>query len=398
VSPDWRDLRKVAGSLFEDAQRLGLWAIAGSGPALHEVTPYRGFGTPSRVLVQGRAMQAKELGPAGEHDNILINLINTYKRVDSDALARARVSVSLGTAEREIVTDDEGFFREWIDLPAPLVVRGDWHPVQYRLLAPLHPTQPDVRATGRVRIPRANATFGVISDLDDTVIQSRVANFLQAVRTIMLGNARTRLPFAGVAAFYRALECGADGAQCNPIFYVSSSPWNIHDVITEFLSLQGIPDGPVMLRDWDIDLNALAPSRLKQHKEPLINEILATYPSLPFILIGDTSQRDPEIYREIVRQHPDRILAIYIRNVDPNPERATSVQALAEEVLAAGSSLVLADDTAAAAKHAAEHGWIAPEAVAGVEQEKKADEGKTGTKADAPGVPNDPGAPTIKVE
>jgi phosphatidate phosphatase APP1 len=398
VSPDWRDLRKVAGSLFEDAQRLGLWAIAGSGPALHEVTPYRGFGTPSRVLVQGRAMQAKELGPAGEHDNILINLINTYKRVDSDALARARVSVSLGMAEREIVTDDEGFFREWIDLPAPLVVRGDWHPVQYRLLAPLHPTQPDVRATGRVRIPRANATFGVISDLDDTVIQSRVANFLQAVRTIMLGNARTRLPFAGVAAFYRALECGADGAQCNPIFYVSSSPWNIHDVITEFLSLQGIPDGPVMLRDWDIDLNALAPSRLKQHKEPLINEILATYPSLPFILIGDTSQRDPEIYREIVRQHPDRILAIYIRNVDPNPERATSVQALAEEVLAAGSSLVLADDTAAAAKHAAEHGWIAPEAVAGVEQEKKADEGKTGTKADAPGVPNDPGAPTIRVE
>jgi hypothetical protein len=59
---------------------------------------------------------------------------------------------------------------------------------------------------------------------------------------------------------------------------------------------------------------------------------------------------------------------------------------------------VLADDTAAAAKHAVEHGWISPDSIAGVEQEKKADEGKTGTKADAPGVPNDPGAPTIKVE
>jgi phosphatidate phosphatase APP1 len=398
MSPDWRDLRKVAGSLLEDAQRLGLWAIAGTGPALHEIAPYRGFGTPSRVLVQGRAMQANGLGPAGEHDNMLVNLINTYKRVDSDALPHARVSMRLAGFEREIVADNEGFFREWIDLPAPLVTDGDWHPVHFRLLSPLQATQPDVRATGRVRVPRADATFGVISDLDDTVIQSRVANFLQAVRTVMLGNARTRLPFAGVAAFYRALELGADGSHCNPIFYVSSSPWNIHDVITEFLELQKIPDGPVMLRDWDIELSALAPSRLKQHKEPLIREILDTYPELPFILIGDTSQRDPEIYREIVRLYPGRILAIYIRNVDPNPERSTSVQALAEEVLAAGSSLVLADDTAAAAKHAAEHGWIAPEHVSSVQEEKRADEGKTGEKVDAPGVPNDPGAPTIEVE
>ncbi len=398
MSPDWRDLRKVAGSLLDDAQRLGMWALAGSGPALYEVAPYRGYGTTSRVLVQGRAMEANGLGPAGEQDNMLVNLINTYKRVDSDALRNAHVSARIGDVEREIVTDNEGFFREWIDLPSPLDVNGDWFPVSFRLLSPLQPTQPDVRATGRVRIPRSDVTFGVISDLDDTVIQSRVANFLQAVRTIMLGNARTRLPFAGVAAFYRALERGGDGKRCNPIFYVSSSPWNIHDVITEFLSLQKIPDGPVLLRDWDIELSALTSSRLKQHKEPLIREILDAYPALPFILIGDTSQRDPEIYREIVRLYPDRILAIYIRNVDPNPERSTSVQTLAEEVLAAGSSLILADDTGAAAKHAAEHGWIAPEHVAGVQEEKKADEGKTGEKADAPGVPKDPGAPTIKVE
>ena len=169
-------------------------------------------------------------------------------------------------------------------------------------------------------------------------------------------------------------------------------------MITQFLALQQIPDGPVMLRDWDIELSALAPSRLRQHKEPLIREILDTYPTLPFILIGDTSQRDPEIYSEIVRLYPGRILAIYIRNVDPNPERKTSVQTLAEEVLAAGSSLVLADDTAAAASHAAQHGWIAPEHVASVHEEKKADEGKTGAKADAPGVPDDPGAPTLEIE
>ena len=151
--------------------------------------------------------------------------------------------------------------------------------MRLRLLDPLRADQPDVRATGVARIPDAATTFGVISDLDDTVIQSRIANFLQAMRTVMLGNARTRLPFPGVAAFYQALERGGDGARQNPIFYVSSSPWNIYDVIAEFMELQRIPDGPICLRDWDIDLSALARGRHRAHKEPLIREILDAYPA-----------------------------------------------------------------------------------------------------------------------
>jgi len=238
----------------------------------------------------------------------------------------------------------------------------------------------------------------VISDLDDTVIQSRISNFLQAVRTVMLGNARTRLPFPGVAAFYEALRRGGDGARHNPIFYVSSSPWNIYDIIVDFLELQRIPPGPVMLRDWDIELSALSSGRLRRHKEPLIREILDLYPALPFVLIGDNSQRDPEIYRAILDHYPGRIPAIYIRNVDTHPERSQSLKALAEEVVAAGSTLVLADDSYAAAVHAADHGWIARESLPAVREEEKADEGETGTKADVPGVPEEPPAPTVVVE
>src|SRR5689334_9346495 len=99
MSPDWNELRRFAGDLVGDAQRLGMGALGGGGPGLHEVAPYLGFGTPTRVLVQGRAMRAKAIGPAGEHDNLLINLINTYKRVDSDALPRARVRAVIGGAE-----------------------------------------------------------------------------------------------------------------------------------------------------------------------------------------------------------------------------------------------------------------------------------------------------------
>ena len=363
----------------------------------HEIVPYRGYASGRRVLVQGRVQEAKHIPAATATDSVWRNLLSTFKRVDADPLPYAPVRVTIAGTHHDVQADDEGFIRAWLELAEPLPTSEPWHPVEFRLLDGARSDPVVTKVAGEVRVPTNTAAFGVISDLDDTVIQSRITSFLQAVRTVMLGNARTRLPFPGVAAFYRALERGADGARLNPIFYVSSSPWNIHDIVAEFLDIQGIPRGPITLRDWDIVLSALTSSHLGTFKEPVINEILELYPELPFILIGDNSQKDPEIYRGLLDRHPGRILAIYIRNVDANPERSASVQALAKEVLAAGSALVLADDTFAAATHAAKQGWIREEALPGIREEKKADEGTTGTKADAPGVDAEK-APTIVVD
>jgi phosphatidate phosphatase APP1 len=389
-------LSDVLGEAAEDVRRAAA-GMRGTGDP-YEIVPYRGYAGATRALVHGRVLESPNVSPASESDSLWRNLVNTAKRVESDPVPHARVLVTVAGLEREVVADDEGFFREWIELPVAPPADGPWRDVELRLVAPLRAGQPDVRATGRLLVPRESAAFGVISDLDDTVIQSRITNFLQAVRTVMLGNARTRLPFPGVAAFYDALQRGGDGQRHNPIFYVSSSPWNIYDIIADFLDLQRIPPGPILLRDWDIELSALSSGRLRRHKEPLIREILDLYPALPFVLIGDNSQKDPEIYRSILDHYPGRVLAIYIRNVENHPERSASVQALAEEVIAAGSTLVLADDSYEAALHAADHGWITRESLPSVRLEEKADEGETGTKADVPGVAEEPAAPTIVIE
>ena len=399
ASPGWRErLGRIAGELRAEVERAGKSIGIGDDDRSYEITPYRGYGTRSRVLVHGRVIEARNIAAATETDSLWRNLVNTYKRIDSDPLPRARVHVRVGEHEREVVADEEGFFREWLDLAPQLEGDDQWREADVRLQAPVREGERAIAGKAPIRVATGAETFGVISDLDDTVIQSRITSFLQAVRTVMLGNARTRLPFPGVAAFYQALEKGGDGSRRNPIFYVSSSPWNIHDVIADFMDLQRIPRGPIHLRDWDVDLDALTSHRLKRHKEPIIREILELYPSLPFILIGDDSQKDPEIYRSIIDQFPGRILAIYIRNVRAEPARSTAVQALAKEVLAAGSTLILADDTFAAAKHAAEQGWIETSSLDAVHKEKRADEGKTGEKADVPGVPEDPKAPTVVVE
>jgi phosphatidate phosphatase APP1 len=203
-----------------------------------------------------------------------------------------------------------------------------------------------------------------------------------------------------VAAFYHALRKGASGHARNPLFYVSSSPWNLYDLITQFLDFQGIPAGPVMLRDLDIDLGLASSRRHHEHKRENIRRVLSTFADVPAILIGDSGQQDPEIYRDVVREFSGRIKAVYIRNVSQSAERSQSIQRLADEVLAAGSSLVLADDTLAAARHAAEQGFISPDTLEAIAQDKRADEGATPGKVDAPGSRDvtDAPTPTIVVE
>jgi phosphatidate phosphatase APP1 len=154
-------------------------------------------------------------------------------------------------------------------------------------------------------------------------------------------------------------------------------------VISDFMDIQKIPRGPLVLRDWDINISALASSRHSEHKGAAIRNLMKLYPEMRFILIGDTSQKDPEIYREIVGEFPERVMAVYIRDVNRSAERKSSVEKLGKEVLAAGSTLVLADDTVAAARHAAGQGWIHEGSLEVVDEEKRADEGSNDSKVPA---------------
>src|SRR5690606_30277301 len=126
-----------------------------------------------------------------------------------------------------------------------------WHPVEITSCA--GPEGRTSRAIGQILVPPSDSRFGIISDMDDTVIRSHVTEFWKVARLTMLHNARTRKPFEGVAAFYRALQAGGDGTRHNPIFYVSSSAWNLYDLFRVFLEHNQLPSGPILLRDYGID-------------------------------------------------------------------------------------------------------------------------------------------------
>ena len=185
----------------------------------------------------------------------------------------------------------------------------------------------------------------------------------------------------------------------NPLFFVSSSPWNLYGLLSEFFHLQDIPIGPILfLRDWGITQEEILPTDHRKFKRETIHLIMDMYPKLPFILIGDSGQEDPEIYEEVDCAYPHRILAIYIRNVSHNLKRPEAIRGLAKKVTDAGSTLILADDTLPMAQHAAAQGWIAREALAEVGAEKKADEAPPGPVEKILGEEEKPAAPTVVIK
>ncbi|MFZ0726377.1 MAG: phosphatase domain-containing protein [Desulfobacterales bacterium] len=329
------------------------------------IRAYRGFGSRDEVCIFGRVFRQPGIPLRTETLGVMGDLANVWRRMWSRGVRRAVVEIRFGSVRQKAQTDRFGFFLIRFhaqDLPDP-------DRLWYRAIVELvRPDDAGVRTAADVFIAPETAGFVVISDIDDTVVHTGVANKIKMLWRLFFTKAKSRTAFAGVGAFYRALYRGLSGDQHNPMLYVSRGPWSIYEVLDEFFHLNDIPEGPLLfLRYWGITLDHPLPRRAKDHKLGLIRQLLAIYKDLPFILIGDSGQKDPEIYARIVRDYPGRILAIYIRNVSRVPERRRFIDALARETARAHGNLILADDSRTMAEHAARKGFISEAGLVEVE-------------------------------
>ncbi len=336
------------------------------------IEPYAGYGSAGGVTVGGRVLVDEGWVAPRAGDSAWRNFAELAKRLESDEVPGARVRLSWQGQSTEVLTDEEGHFRGSLMPAQPQLLSASSH-VELELVDPPPPAGTVVRARAEVFMPPASACFGVVSDIDDTVLHSHVTRRWKMLATLATSNAHSRKPFAGVAALYRALHAGARGDEGNPLFYVSSSPWNLHAMLREFLSVQNLPPGPLLLKDFG-EHTLFAAGDHGGHKLARIEEVFAACPGLPFVLIGDSGEQDPEIYAEVVRRHPRRVKAIYIRSIDTSESRMAAIDGLVESVRHSGAQLVLVPDSGFAAVHAAGEGWIRPDAVAAVRADKRLDQ------------------------
>ncbi len=313
-------------------------------PAHFRIDSYGGHGTSAGVVVRGRVMDDVPLSAAVEGEGAVAAVRRTLRGFFTDELPNVPLRVAVAGTEVHTVTDSEGYFRVQL-APGPMGSFSSTGTVglagDYRGITEPHVTPLDVHVSG------PDAVFGVISDVDDTILETGVQRVARMILQTFTGSAVTRVPFPGAAELYRDLANGGH----NPVFYISSSPWNLHDFIVGFLRHRGFPAGPVLLRDL---LGSTAGNREEKHDR--IREVLDLHPALSFVLIGDSGERDPDIYADIVRVYPTRILAVYIREVrlDPGDGRVEKISG----VWAHETPFVLAADSDAVRRHAAQLGLV----------------------------------------
>jgi phosphatidate phosphatase APP1 len=331
----------------------------------------RGYGSQAEIFMIGRVFRQTRPDRDAREDTLTNQLRDIGRRISRRAVSGVVVTAEFCGTTQQVTADPDGYFRIHLrprDRPPSDRV---WHDVRLSLDRPL-----PVRTEGQVFIPPKRCRYVVISDIDDTVVKTGVANKLKMLWRLFVEDAESRSAFPGVAALYRALHAGASGGEANPMLYVSRAPWGIYEVLDEFFTRHAIPVGPILfLREWGVSWTSPLPRKAEDHKCELIRRMLALYHDLPFVLIGDSGQRDPEGYRRIVEENPGRVLAVYIRNVSRRPKRIKEIEELARAVAAAGSSMVLAADSSAIAEHAARLGLIDPVAVAAIGSEESAEGG-----------------------
>lgn len=323
-----------------------------------QIINFQSYGTSNHLYIRGRALEDEDIDL--DKKGIFNLMQNTWKRFETDEIRNANLTIRFQDGRTVLgKTDDEGYYL--VDQPVEglkdLVNEEGW--VQFELSFANTDLKREVllknKFPGEMLIPSSMAKFGVISDIDDTILHTGVVSSLKwkVILNTMFKRATKRMQLEGASDFYHKLHQGKNN-EANPIFYVSHSPWNLYRYLELFLKTNNFPKGPILLRSMS-SFKRRKRSNEKPQKQREITNLLKAYPELPFILIGDSGEKDGDIYQEISKMFPGRIKAIYLRSVNDS-RRMKRVTGLFEDF--DDIPFLMVYKTSEAIIHAREHGFI----------------------------------------
>jgi phosphatidate phosphatase APP1 len=253
-------------------------------------------------------------------NNAIENIIHLLRLFQVKPIGGVTVSMVWAGQHLQSVSEKDGFFKfEW---KSETHVTAGWHQVSVNITD----ENGQVLSTGEGKIFVPHITqYAFISDIDDTVLVSHSATIGKRLKVLFTKNPRTRKAFRDVVTHYGLLARAATTVDVpNPFFYVSSSEWNLYDDLVDFFNYNKLPEGTFLLNQIK-QVSQLLKTGKTKHEGKLIRvmRILDAFPNQRFVLLGDNSQKDPAIYSSIAQKYPEKIYAIYIRNIVPRNESDT---------------------------------------------------------------------------
>ncbi len=275
------------------------------------VRVYNGYGDRDLLLIYGHVLRQSPLPKRKFRKNFWSNTMSLLRLFMVEPFRGVKVQAEWQGEVIEAETDNDGFFKlEW--KPQGTLEEG-WHTITVTISSGKYK---GLKGEGRILVPH-NTKYLFISDIDDTFLISHSSNLRKRLFVLLTKNARTRRPFEGVVRHYQLLaHAGTSLEAPNPFFYVSSSEWNLYEYIREFKRSYGIPEGVYLLNQLKQGYEFLKTGQTKHNgKFFRIVRILKEFPHHKFVLLGDDTQMDPEIYQAIVEGFPEKVCCVYLRHV-----------------------------------------------------------------------------------
>ena len=211
-----------------------------------------------------------------------------------------------GLIEREIELSEEKAQRL-------LEAQGASHWLAFKVVSENH------SGSGRLRLIEPEGV-SVVTDIDDTIKVTIVPGDKDEVlkRTLC----RDFEAVEGMAKKYK--ESWPEAS----FHYVSGGPWQLYTPLHDFLieGAGGFPDGSFHLtyhpknflaedtREILIETIAGSLGNTFSHKVKTIRTLMQRFPLRSFVLVGDSGEVDPEVYRQIKEEFPGRVEEIWIRD------------------------------------------------------------------------------------
>jgi phosphatidate phosphatase APP1 len=281
-----------------------------------KIAPYAGYGAPGWVRVMGRVLLDRPAADpdagtaadtaadtaAGAGGDKVPKVVRGWRSFTTVAVKDAPVVIEAGGMACEVTADRGGF----VDAIVQADLEPGWRTVELR-------TDGSPPVETPVRIVDPSVRFGIVSDIDDTVMVTALPRPLLAAWNTFVLDEHARAAVPGMAVLYERLVNAHPGA---PVLYLSTGAWNVAPALTRFMSRHLYPAGPLLLTDWGPQKDRFFRSG-QEHKRATLHRLAEEFPDMKWLLIGDDGQHDPEIYADFARSHPDNVAAVAIRRLSP---------------------------------------------------------------------------------
>jgi len=281
----------------------------GKNPTSPNIKVYNAFGNETHFFIAGRTVYTEdEKSDVSENDSGYSNAWNAINFFHSDEIKNKKLFLTINKQSYNTKSDDEGYFE--FNITSSQKLRVGYNDIALHI-----ENNPNIYHGTMTTLASNKPVIGIISDIDDTVVISDVPHKTQLLLNTFWKNYKQREVVPTMVERYEAILSENSSATPSTLFFVSGSPKQLFEPIKKFLAYQNFPKHTTILKQIHGKEKDPLTDQIA-YKISKIEKLIALYPAIKWKMFGDSGEKDLEVYTEIKKRYPFKVIAFYIRNVE----------------------------------------------------------------------------------